>query len=249
MTEIYKPTPAGLPGNDDLGATSAWYVWGALGLYPAIPGVGGFVITSPLFPSATIRLGDGHTLQIKTQSTSPDAVYIQQLTLNGASDTRAWLPVASIKANRTIMLDFTLATQPDTGWGTRAADAPPSFTARQAPVICFIRGEDAIALPPGDSATLTLGVRRLESDALKLSWHALAPSGLQLQPATGVIELGADRAPDIHLQVSAASQLPPGRYVVPIKLQANGRAPTRNVELPEVVLEIRVGAAGTSSIK
>ena len=31
----------GLYGNDDLGATSSFYVWGALGIYPVIPGVGG----------------------------------------------------------------------------------------------------------------------------------------------------------------------------------------------------------------
>ncbi|HVW46986.1 MAG TPA: GH92 family glycosyl hydrolase, partial [Solirubrobacterales bacterium] len=35
---LYSPTPTGYPGNDDLGTLSAWYVFGALGLYPAQPG-------------------------------------------------------------------------------------------------------------------------------------------------------------------------------------------------------------------
>ena len=34
----FQATPNGLPGNDDLGATSGFYVWNALGFYPAIPG-------------------------------------------------------------------------------------------------------------------------------------------------------------------------------------------------------------------
>ncbi len=41
--ETFKTTPDGVPGNDDLGATSGVYVWNALGLYPAVPGVGALV--------------------------------------------------------------------------------------------------------------------------------------------------------------------------------------------------------------
>jgi putative alpha-1,2-mannosidase len=29
---LFSPTPDGEPGNDDLGAMSAWYVWAAMGL-------------------------------------------------------------------------------------------------------------------------------------------------------------------------------------------------------------------------
>ena len=56
-TTLFRPTPAGLPGDDDLGAMSAWYVWSSLGLYPAIPGVGGLAIGSPTFDLATIHAG------------------------------------------------------------------------------------------------------------------------------------------------------------------------------------------------
>ncbi len=44
----------GIPGNDDLGCLTAWYVWGAMGLYPAVPGVGVYTITAPLFKKITI---------------------------------------------------------------------------------------------------------------------------------------------------------------------------------------------------
>ena len=59
VTTLFRPLPAGLPGDDDLGALSSWYVWSALGLYPAIPGVGGLAVASPLFPSVTIASGLG----------------------------------------------------------------------------------------------------------------------------------------------------------------------------------------------
>ena len=59
MTTLFRPLPAGLPGDDDLGALSSWYVWSALGLYPAVPGVGGLALASPLFPRVTITSGLG----------------------------------------------------------------------------------------------------------------------------------------------------------------------------------------------
>ena len=57
--ELFSDQPDGLPGNDDAGAMSSWYVFSALGLYPEIPGVAGFVIGSPVFPKATIHLANG----------------------------------------------------------------------------------------------------------------------------------------------------------------------------------------------
>ena len=59
--ETFKPTPDGIPGNDDLGATSGVYVWNALGFYPAVPGVGGLVLGMPMFNKATLRLSGGRT--------------------------------------------------------------------------------------------------------------------------------------------------------------------------------------------
>ena len=38
LATLYTPTPGGLPGNDDLGAMSSWYVWAAMGMYPEISG-------------------------------------------------------------------------------------------------------------------------------------------------------------------------------------------------------------------
>ncbi len=64
LTTVYSTQPSGLPGNDDLGATSAWQVWAYLGLYPSIAGAGTLVVGSPWFPKTTITLGSGKTLVI-----------------------------------------------------------------------------------------------------------------------------------------------------------------------------------------
>ena len=46
---LFSPTPDGEPGNDDLGAMSAWYVWAAMGLYPSVPGTSTLTVNTPLF--------------------------------------------------------------------------------------------------------------------------------------------------------------------------------------------------------
>src|SRR5215207_2035791 len=103
LDEIFNSTPSGLPGNDDLGATSAWYVWGALGLYPAIPAVGGFVVSSPLFPAATLRLGEGRVVRLSARGEA-GGVYVRSLALDGAPQRSAWLPLPALKPDATTTL-------------------------------------------------------------------------------------------------------------------------------------------------
>jgi putative alpha-1,2-mannosidase len=48
-TALY--TPDSLPGDEDNGEMSAWYVWATLGLYPQCPGKSGHVRFQPLAKS------------------------------------------------------------------------------------------------------------------------------------------------------------------------------------------------------
>jgi len=126
QTQLYHPTPGGLPGNDDGGAMSSWYVFSALGLYPEIPGVGGFVIGSPLFSSVTVRLAGGQTLQINAPGAADATPYVQSLHLDGQATTNLWIPWQTVEHGAT--LDFALSGNP-TSWGSNPADAPPSYPA------------------------------------------------------------------------------------------------------------------------
>ena len=123
LTTLFAPRPSGLPGNDDLGAMSSWYVWSALGLYPAIPGYPGLAIVSPLFPQATIALPRGGTLAIDAPG-APSAEYVRTLELDGHPYDSSWLALATIAAGG--RLDFGLGPRPSR-WATGAAGTPPSF--------------------------------------------------------------------------------------------------------------------------
>src|SRR5260370_35923320 len=91
-TQLYNNSPGGLPGNDDGGEMSSWYVFAAMGLYPEITAVGGFVIGSPLFASVTLGLSAGHTLQINAPDASDGQPYVQSFPLDGGPTSSLWLP-------------------------------------------------------------------------------------------------------------------------------------------------------------
>jgi predicted alpha-1,2-mannosidase len=124
LDTLWAPTPAGIPGQDDLGAMSAWYVWSAMGLHPLTPGRSELLVSSPLFPQITVHRGNGPTITV----TAPGATsnpYVQSLTVNGATANRAWLPESFVAAGGA--LSFTLGATANPSWAGAAADAPPSF--------------------------------------------------------------------------------------------------------------------------
>ncbi len=125
IEDVYTSRTDGLPGNDDLGAMSAWYVFSALGLYPAIPAVGGFAIDSPLFPKATLQMGNGKVVTIHAENASAAHPYVQSFTLNGQPSEHTWISYSTFAQGAN--LQFKLGKTPNKDWGTRPEDAPPSF--------------------------------------------------------------------------------------------------------------------------
>lgn len=86
MRDEFSSAAYGLPGNDDAGATSAWYVFAALGLYPVSPGGDEwYAIASPVFEEAVLYLNGPERTRftIRAEGASADAVFIQSATLNG----------------------------------------------------------------------------------------------------------------------------------------------------------------------
>ncbi len=123
--ELFTPQPDGEPGNDDLGAMSAWYVFAALGGYPAIPGVGGLALGSPLFPSAAIHLGNGKIVKIIGENASAENPHVQSLEVDGRASEKTWISYETLSQGAT--LRFKLGSTPNKEWGTNPEDAPPSF--------------------------------------------------------------------------------------------------------------------------
>jgi putative alpha-1,2-mannosidase len=84
--------PGGLPGNDDLGAFSSWYVFSALGFCPICPGRPEYELGTPLFRSVVLHLQNGRTFTIKAEGVSRSHPYIQSLAISGQRYTQLVLP-------------------------------------------------------------------------------------------------------------------------------------------------------------
>jgi len=112
MTENYGTGPGGLPGNDDAGTMSAWYVLSAVGLYP-ISGTDRMWIGSPVFERAELDLGDAEgarSLTVVAPGAGPEAIYVVAATLDGVALERAWVAWEEIRDGA--VLELTMSDEP-----------------------------------------------------------------------------------------------------------------------------------------
>ena len=120
LNEQYSSKIDGLPGNDDLGTMGAWYVFACIGLYPEIPGVGGFTVNTPIFSSVKVHLKKGDMV---IKGGSEKNIYIKSMKLNGKPYDSTWIDWDQLNNGATI--EYTTSSKPDVKWGTKVT--PPSF--------------------------------------------------------------------------------------------------------------------------
>lgn len=105
----------GLPGNEDCGQMSSWYIFGAMGFYPTCPGNPTYQIGSPAFKKVSINLANGKAFTIIANNNSKENVYIQSATLNGESYTKSWIHHDDILKGSTLV--FEMGSEPNKTWG------------------------------------------------------------------------------------------------------------------------------------
>ncbi|MBR8116398.1 GH92 family glycosyl hydrolase [Burkholderia cenocepacia] len=124
---------AAIPGNDDCGQLSAWYVLSALGIYSLNPVGGVFYFGTPLFEEASVdipmasgsgaggalKFGGARRFTITAHTASgagPSSVnrYVQSVSLNGAPLHRPYITYDEIKAGG--RLDFVMGSTPNDAW-------------------------------------------------------------------------------------------------------------------------------------
>jgi predicted alpha-1,2-mannosidase len=124
MTELFSAADQGYPGNDDVGEMSSWWLFGALGMYPELPGSDVLVCGSPLFPKTVLHLPDGDATIIG-DGAGAVAPYVQSLTVNSQEWNKPWLRFSDLSHGGTLV--YKLGPAANTNWGSNLADAPPSY--------------------------------------------------------------------------------------------------------------------------
>jgi predicted alpha-1,2-mannosidase len=209
----YADAPVDEPGNDDLGAISSWYVWGALGLFPVTPGTANLALASPLFPSVRIKLPDGRSIVEDAPGAAASRPYVHALHVSGvakpnsAGGTRCgsartpvaqaagswvlpWLPASVLRTGGT--LTYSLASTADAAWGSAPADSPPSFGSGELPAVGFSSPSGAVSVTVGQSVRVQIGAVPARVGVGTVRWTVSdEPPGLQVTPSSGTLDLGA----------------------------------------------------------
>jgi predicted alpha-1,2-mannosidase len=121
----------GLPGNDDSGGLSSWYVWASLGLFP-VAGQGIVFVNAPSFDRAAIKVPGGE-LVVETTGRRPalpgdPPQYVQAVTFDGEPLERSWITTREL--HRPGRLVVALGDSPSR-WGTD--HRPPSGPSGRSP--------------------------------------------------------------------------------------------------------------------
>jgi len=257
VTTLYTDDPVNEPGNDDLGAISSWYVWGAMGLYPVTPGTADLALASPLFPEVVLTLGDGNRLVLRAPGASANTPYVHSLTVTGiappparagcpgravvatATTTwdRPWLPASAVTTGGT--LTYRLSATPDRGWATTADAAPPSYGTGWIPAVGYSSPSGAVSVRVGVPTTIELGLRTISPVASAVEWRAtitgpltLGATAGSLRPPASVAGAGCAGPAPVSQPLTVTADAPgPGTVTVDLAT-STGQA------LPPVVVDV-----------
>jgi predicted alpha-1,2-mannosidase len=259
----YADGPVDEPGNDDLGALSSWYVWGAVGLFPVTPGEANLALASPLFPTVVITLPDGRRLVEHAPAAAPSRPFVHALDVTGidqpatgptpacgrqpsapSSGTnweQPWLPASALRSGGT--LRYALASTPDATWAATADASPPSYGTGALPAVGFSLPSGSVSLSEGEPAAVQLGVAPANDAAGQVDWHVSSvPPGMHVTPTSGTLALaratpkggsGGGCTPRPVRQTLHVTGQAAGSAVLRVDLRTAG-----GVALPPVVLDV-----------
>jgi predicted alpha-1,2-mannosidase len=232
--DLYSATPAGEPGNDDLGTMSAAYVWAELGFYPETPGTPVLALASPAFPRIVI---DGTAGKIvidapgagaSTASVAASNPYVHGLTVDGKPWNAAYVDFGGL--SRGASLRYDLAGTPDPVWGTTARSVPPSDPLGGKSALTSAGPPSGLILSPGRSGTASLTVENLTTRPMTTTWTASPPHGVTLSASAGTLTVPADGTAAVTLTVTAGSAT--GSYAVGFSAAGSNSALAVDVAKP-----------------
>lgn len=117
MDAWFRNDLMGIPGDEDGGGLSAFYVFSAMGFYPITPGIPEYQIGSPLFNKIKVHLDNGKTFSVVAKNNSRENKYIQSARLNGKELTSPVISHSDIVNGGTLVLE--MGGRPGSNWGSR----------------------------------------------------------------------------------------------------------------------------------
>lgn len=124
MESWFRNDLMGIPGDEDGGGMSAFYVFSAMGFYPVTAGLPIYVIGSPIFDKVSIALEGGKQFTVKAVNNSAENKYIQSAKLNGKPYNKTYFTHEDLVQGGT--LELVMGNRPCKTWAVDEAATPPS---------------------------------------------------------------------------------------------------------------------------
>ncbi|MEU8704942.1 GH92 family glycosyl hydrolase [Streptomyces sp. NPDC048565] len=123
MRTLFTDDAYGMPGNDDLGATSSLLVFAMAGVFEAQPGSADYIVSAPMFDKVEIRPEHGRRIRVEAPGASASKLqYVSSVRTDRGRLHRSWLSHEELLHSGTIRIK--LSGKP-TSWGVDAA--PPAL--------------------------------------------------------------------------------------------------------------------------
>lgn len=234
LTTLYGDRPDGLPGNDDLGTMSAWYLWCAMGLYPQNPAARYLDLGTPLFPSVTLRSPGGPTIAISSPLSRADNAYVETLAVNGRSSDRPWL---ALPLRGTVRVDVSAGARANEGWGAAPGDPPPSFSTMPLALAPATTGvlkvpSRGVEVRAGAAAQIALRISNAAGRTpLALVWRVSVPPGLHAGETAANLAVAAGETATVPVTLQADASLRSGYYGARFDARAANGAALEHVTL------------------
>lgn len=91
LDNMFTTQRDGIPGNEDCGQMSAWYVFSSMGFYPVTPGSSQYILGTSVFDKVTVNLPDGGKFVVSADNPYGDNYYVSTYSLNGKKLDRAYI--------------------------------------------------------------------------------------------------------------------------------------------------------------
>ncbi|HLX25587.1 MAG TPA: GH92 family glycosyl hydrolase, partial [Candidatus Cybelea sp.] len=234
LTTLYADTPDGLPGNDDLGTMSAWYVWCAIGLYPQDPAVRFLDVGAPLFTSVTLQAPGSPAVEISSPHSLDANAYVAHLAVNGRPREASWF---ELPLRGRLRLDVAVSDRPNTQWAAGPGAVPPSFATMPlstpaSTAAVFTPATTSLSMNAGAARSFDFSIANAERAPAIVTWHATVPRGLELVTAGGSVDVAPGSRTTVSTRISAAATLNAGYYGVRIDGHAQNGALVERLIVP-----------------
>ncbi len=120
LKSLWTNSTSGIPGQDDAGQMSSWYVFSSLGIYPLYHGRADLALTTPSFKKAQIG-----NLTIDVPNWNSKNIYLTSVNINKVKSLKSWINEEYV--GKKVSLEFEVSAQPSREFGFKAQDRPPSY--------------------------------------------------------------------------------------------------------------------------